>query len=580
MDGREGNNMGKTGKKGLSMGARLLMMATLSAVVISVVLMVFANYSLRDGLHTEALDGLEMLAHAVKGGCENLDGNYYLDENDNLWKGDINLSENISMIDNYVAGSDADVTIFIGKTRRATSLIDAATGQRIIGTDAADEVWNAVMTGETYQATGLVINNQPYVACYIPLEDSEGQIIGMVFAGAPSTGIESYINKKVSHFIILSVVMLVISVSVNIYIAWELTTNIVMARNMVLQLADGNLDAKIGDRIVRRTDEIGDMGKALAGLSERLRTIVGDLHRSAEELAETGNKLDSMAAQTSNATDEISRAVEEISRGAVSQAEEIESASGQISTMGEVIEDIVNNVKNLTEAAESMSNAGNASSETMKNLSISNDRTSRAISNIGEQIRLTDESIKKISIATELITSIASQTNLLSLNASIESARAGEAGRGFAVVATEIQKLAVQSNDAAVEIQQIIGNLIGESQKTMNEMKEAEVLMKEQQEKLDDTKEKYREVSAGIDVSRGETEQIRVCVDSCDTARASVMDVVSNLSAISEENAASAEETTASMQELNANINMLAGEAARLKEISVQLNEEMKFFKL
>lgn len=179
----------------------------------------------------------------------------------------------------------------------------------------------------------------------------------------------------------------------------------------------------------------------------------------------TGIELDSMAAQTNNATEEISRAVEEISRGAVSQAEEIESASGQISTMGEVIEDIVNNVKNLTGAAESMGRAGEASTETMRGLSDSNDRTTRAIGNIDRQIRLTDESIRKISVATELITSIASQTNLLSLNASIESARAGEAGRGFAVVATEIQKLAVQSNDAAVEIQQIISNLIGESQR-------------------------------------------------------------------------------------------------------------------
>ena len=290
--------------------------------------------------------------------------------------------------------------------------------------------------------------------------------------------------------------------------------------------------------------------------------------------------MDSMASQSSTATDEISRAVEEISHGAVSQAEEIESASGQIAAMGAVIEDIVSNVKNLSEASESMTSAGNASLETMQKLSDSNDRTSHAINNIGEQIQLTNESIKKISVATELITSIASQTNLLSLNASIESARAGEAGRGFAVVATEIQKLAVQSNDAAVEIQQIIGNLITESQKTMNEMQDAEVLMREQQEKLGDTKEKFDEVNVGIDVSKEQTQQIRVYVDSCDSARAAVIDVITNLSAISQENAASAEETTASMEELNATINVLAGEAVKLKEIAAQLKEEMSFFRV
>ena len=322
------------------------------------------------------------------------------------------------------------------------------------------------------------------------------------------------------------------------------------------------------------------MGRSVGSLAAKLREIVGSFQQSAHELNEAGASLDSMASQSSTATDEISRAVEEISHGAVSQAEEIESASGQIAAMGAVIEDIVSNVKNLSEASESMTSAGNASLETMQKLSDSNDRTSHAINNIGEQIQLTNESIKKISVATELITSIASQTNLLSLNASIESARAGEAGRGFAVVATEIQKLAVQSNDAAVEIQQIIGNLITESQKTMNEMQDAEVLMREQQEKLGDTKEKFDEVNVGIDVSKEQTQQIRVYVDSCDSARAAVIDVITNLSAISQENAASAEETTASMEELNATINVLAGEAVKLKEIAAQLKEEMSFFRV
>ena len=104
--------------------------------------------------------------------------------------------------------------------------------------------------------------------------------------------------------------------------------------------------------------------------------------------------------------------------------------------------------------------------------------------------------------------------------------------------------------------------------------------MSEQQERLKDTKERFGEVSTGIDVSREETEQIRGRADSCDSARASVMDIITNLSAISEENAASAEETTASMQELNATISHLATESGKLKAISQELNEYMGFFKI
>lgn len=568
------------GKKRISVRVMLIAMIALPALVVSVVLMFYARYSLTSGLNTEALQGLSMLAQALKSSYVTMAGDWYLDENGELWKGEENLTALMEEIDSYVAGSEADVTICYGKTRRLTSLRDSKTGERILGTDISDEVWATVQRGEKYETTDIVINGLEYVAVYIPLEDASGKVIGVVFAGMPLTDVNEFINAKVGSFIGISVVMLIIVSILGIFEATHMANAIVKAKNVVGILASGDLSAKVDQKILARGDEIGDMARAVKGLNDKLNEIVGNLQKSANTLFEAGNGLEEMAKQCSNTTDDVSRAVEEISKGAVSQAEEIQNASNEIVAMGETIEDIVENVNDLTEASEAMGRAGASSTETMLNLSTSSDRTVSAIGNIGNQIRLTNESINQISMATELITSIASQTNLLSLNASIESARAGEAGRGFAVVATEIQKLAVQSNDAAVEIQQIIGNLISESERTMEEMKEAEVLMREQQEKLNDTKEKFGEVSTGIDVSREGTQQIRVCADSCNSARASVIDVISNLSAISEENAASAEETTASMQELNATINLLSEEATKLKDLSVTLNEEMKFFKM
>ncbi len=572
--------MNTTGKTKISVKIRLMAMVTLPALLISLVLMFYARFSLTSGLETEALAGLNLLAYSLKGSYSNLEGDWRLDENLELWKGEENLSAQMDEIDSYVEGSNADVTICYGKTRRLTSLRDASSGERILGTDISDEVWAHIQKGEVYETTDIVINGLDYVAVYIPLEDASGKVIGAVFAGQPLTEINAFITSKVTNFIIISIAMLIIVCIVGIIEANSMTKAIVKAKKVVETLASGDLNAEVERGILARSDEIGDMARAVESLQNKLSDIVGHLKDSANTLFEAGNGLEDMAKQCSMTTDDVSRAVEEISKGAVSQAEEIQSASNEIVAMGQVIEDIVENVNDLTETSDVMSKAGAASTETMKNLSASNDQTANAIGNIGNQIRLTDESIKKISLATELITSIASQTNLLSLNASIESARAGEAGRGFAVVATEIQKLAVQSNDAAVEIQQIISNLISESQKTMDEMKEAEVLMREQQEKLNDTKEKFGEVSTGIDVSREGTQQIRVCADSCNSARASVVDVISNLSAISEENAASAQETTASMQELNATINLLAEESTKLKDISEALNEDMKFFRM
>lgn len=570
----------KHNRKRVGIRTKLLELTILPALVVAAVVILFAGKSLTDGLNSESLDGLKLLAEAVNAGYGNMDGEFFLDAENNLWKGEVNLTANINKIDYYVDGSDAEVTVFIGKTRRLTTLTDHTTGERIVGTDASDQVWEAVQQGQIYQSTNLVINEKNYYVSYVPLKNAAGKIIGMVFAGRPSEGIEKYITNRIRDFAFATVVMLLFAAAAGTIIANGIAKSLVKAKEALLKVSEGELNINVDAAILKRRDEIGDMGRTLESLIGTLKEIVGKLKQTAMQLQVTGNDLETMAASSGRATDEISHAVEDISKGAVSQAREIESASTEISSMGEMIGEIVENVNSLSRTSEVMSTAGDASTHTMLNLSESNDRTSEAIATIGKQIRLTDESIKRISEATELITSIASQTNLLSLNASIESARAGEAGRGFAVVAAEIQKLAVQSNAAAVEIQQIIAALLSESAKTLKEMQETEVLMKEQQDKLNETKNRFTEVGAGIAASREGTKQIRVSADSCNSARATVIDVISNLSAISEENAASSEETTASMQELNATINILTEEAGRLKLISEELNEDMKFFKI
>ena len=567
-------------KRRKGMLIRLMAMIFIPTLAIAGVAIMLSRSSIENGLEQRTLHGLKLLAHSVKAGFDNMDGEFFVDENGELWTGDINLSENPEELDRYVADSEAEVTIFIGQTRRLTTLVSAETGERIVGTDADAEIWEAVQRGEEREAIGLHINGLNYSACYIPLENQAGEIIGMVFAGEPSTDVENFIQKTSVMVGVVTMIMLVIAIIVGALESLNISRKLVETKNALLEMAEGKMNIKLGKAVLNRQDEIGDIARAADKLAGELRDIVGNLQTAANELAQSGSKLDNMASSTSNVAEEISRAVEDISKGAVSQAEEIEAASTHISSMGETIGEIVNRVGELTDASQTMDEAEQASTKTMVNLSESNDRTTAAIANIGEQIKLTDESIKEISEATELITSIASQTNLLSLNASIESARAGEAGRGFAVVATEIQKLAVQSNEAAIRIQQIIDTLLAESAKTMSEMREAELLMKEQQSKLDETKGRFRDVSNGIDVSRTGTERIRVSAGECNSARATVMDVISNLSAISEENAASSEETTASMQELNSTIGMLAGEAEGLKKIAHELHEDMKFFQV
>lgn len=570
----------KNGKKrGLSIKEKLILLAAVPALVTMVIIVMVARSSMIDGMQEEAIDGLVLLGEALKGSYEFMDGDYSLGDDGCIYKGDENITPSEDTLDVYTDGSDAEVTLCWGKTRMATSLKNED-GSRPVGTDIADDVWATMQKGEVYRTSDIVIMDKDYYAVYLPLTNSDGSVVGAVFAGRPCEDISAYINTKVSHLLIISILVLLICIVVGYLIAKGIAEALLAASGALMEVAEGHLNVDVDARVIKRKDEIGQMGNAIENLIQKLRSIVGGLKQSSDTLYNSGNSLDEMAGQSSAAADEISRAVEDISKGAVSQAEEIETASQEIATMGEVIESIVSNVGNLTSTSQNMTAAGNASTITMQELSESNDRTTAAISRIGEQIRMTNASIEKIGAAATLITSIADQTSLLSLNASIESARAGEAGRGFAVVAGEIQKLAVQSDEAAAEIQQIIDTLLVESEQTMAVMQEAEGLVAEQQQKLNDTKLRFNEVSDGINVSREGTSVIRGNANSCDNARAQVVDVISNLSAISQENAASAEETTASMEELNATINMLAEAAGNLKVLSEQLNEEMNFFQM
>lgn len=565
--------------KGVGIRTKLILLAAVPVIVTMLVIVIFSRNSMVDGMQEEAIDGLFLLGEAVRGSYESMDGEYSLGDDGCVYKGEENISYSEHALDVYTEGSDAELTLCWGKTRMVTSL-QYEDGSKVIGTDISDEVWATVQKGEIYRTSHIEIEGNAYYGVYLPLDNQDGTVVGVLFAGRPSEDITEYINKKVAALTAISIIVLLICLVIGYLIANGIAKATVAAAKALFEVAEGRLNTDVDECVLKRKDELGQIGNALENLIQKLRTIVGDLKQSSNTLYDSGNSLDEMAGQSSAAADEISRAVEDISKGAVSQAEEIETASQEISTMGEVIESIVHNVRNLTDTSQTMTAAGDASTLTMQELSESNDRTTAAIARIGEQIRMTNASIEKIGAAATLITSIADQTSLLSLNASIESARAGEAGRGFAVVAGEIQKLAVQADEAAAEIQQIIDTLLTESEQTMAVMQEAEGLVAEQQLKLNDTKSRFHEVSDGISVSREGTSVIRGNASSCDHARAQVVDVISNLSAISQQNAASAEETTASMEELNATINMLAEAAGNLKVLSEQLNEEMNFFQM
>lgn len=575
------NNTAKQGESFMrGIKTKLIITSLLPTVVGVIIVLIVAVINITQGMNEQAVNGLTLLGESTKASYENTYmGDWRVDNNGNLFKGDTNLSQKQDGIDKYITDNDADLAVFIGVDCKLTSLKDS-NNKRMLSLKADEKIWENVKSGTIYTTSHVDIDGTEYTGVYIPLKNFSGSVVGMMFSGQPRTDITSFIMNKIIALIVISLVVFIVVIVGAFSVSSRIANALISVNKVFISLADGDLTGEVNPALLARKDEIGQMAKSVQVLIDKLHTIVTGLQSTAAALHSAGDSMTNTAGQSSKATEEISSAVEDISKGAIAQAEDIQNASAQIANMGELISGIVEKVANLTQAADTMSKAGDTSMNTMVLLSESNDKTNESIDKIANQINLTNESVGKIGQAASLITNIADQTSLLALNASIESARAGEAGRGFAVVASEIQKLASQSDEAAGEIKDIIERLQQESQKTVSDMNDTKVLINEQMDNLNATKDSFVDVSDGIAVSRQETSVIGSNADSCNEARKQIDDVVTNLSAISQQNAASAQQTTASMEELSATIGTLADTANDLMKISEQLNMEVSFFKV
>ncbi|WP_310603957.1 methyl-accepting chemotaxis protein [Anaerosporobacter sp.] len=382
------------------------------------------------------------------------------------------------------------------------------------------------------------------------------------------------LTAMIVGILLASTILLVI---ITLFINQVINRSIRKFKETLEQITAGNLTVRA---VATGKDEFSIFGKSLNVFLDKLVGILHNTQAISQKVANSGEGLSEISTVGSESSYEVERAVNDISNGAVSQASEIEEAAGTMFDMATSFEKIVTNVERLNSITEEMREMAVESSNFMTELAVSNKRTADAFDQVAQQIHITNESVQKIHEAADFITSIASQTSLLSLNASIEAARAGEAGKGFAVVASEIQKLSEQSNSSATNIETIIRELSVEATKTVDIIDTVSGTVNEQQDKLNSTQKQFVNLEHRVqDASKG-TNEIKKFTSDCDTARIKVEGVIQNLSAISEENAASTEETMVSMSELNVTIKNLAEEAKLLMESAEEMKNDLKFFNL
>lgn len=392
------------------------------------------------------------------------------------------------------------------------------------------------------------------------------------------SGTTSIVTSTVKGSIFAMVLCLIAA----IFVTRKIVAPIISATDTVEKL--GNLDfsedVSSDKKMLNRKDEVGVMLRSITELKNIIVKVMAEIRAYSESLGEAAEALKNSANESSTAAGQVETAITGIADGASSQAQETQSATENVIVMGKMIEQASTEVEQLGDNAADMHKASENAMSILAELEKINQKTMEAIHIIGEQTQKTNESAAKIKVATDMISEIAEETTLLSLNASIEAARAGEQGRGFAVVANQIQKLAEQSADATTQITEVISELVNDAQESVQTMDEVKEVMNQQSENVSQAEKAFKNVEKGIAESIESVEKITDKTRKLDEARAGVVDVVQSLSAIAEENAASAEETSASASEVGSIMEDVSQNANMLDEIAVKLNENVKRFKI
>ena len=381
--------------------------------------------------------------------------------------------------------------------------------------------------------------------------------------------------------LVAMIIVLLVAVVVSTVIVIAIIRSIAIPLRKLVTVTDSIAEGDLTNKIAFKSkDEIGMLSNSINKMSDNLRHIISQVSDNSERVAMTSQQLSISSEETQNTSEHISRAVQEIAIGGEKQVNSANDFTNAIADISQGMDQAATSIHHVSELASTMNHKatqGNAVVEqTVKQMNLINESVSSTAVIINELGTRTNE----ISSIVKLISDIASQTNLLALNAAIEAARAGEHGRGFAVVADEVRKLAVQSASAAGDITKLINQVQEKSESAVQSMAEGKLVVEDGINMVSLSGTTFNDLVHAIERVTSETIEVTTVVNQVNASSQEMVALAENIANIAEQAASNTQNVAAATEEQSASMAETAASAEALSKMAADLQQSIRKFKM